>query len=297
MKKLTYDEVKQYFQDQNCELLELEYKNSKQKLKYRCKCGEISYTVFERFKLGKYCKSCGINKRSKTRTYTYEYVSNYFKECGCELMETEYINAKQKLQYKCSCKNISYINFNNFKQGNRCIKCRGEHSSKLYAHSYDFIKNEFEKHNCELLETEYINAHTKMKYKCSCGNISSIIWNSFNRGTRCMNCLIKTRTGETSSNWNSDRDCINRKIKLRNLSCSYVYNYRKKYNIIGKKLHVDHIFPVKAFTDHNIWDLDIINCEDNLQILSAHENLSKHDKYDKEEFLKYLEEKGIKISV
>lgn len=33
-------------------------------------------------------------------------------------------------------------------------------------HSYDFIKSEFEKRNYELISTEYINAHTKMKYRC-----------------------------------------------------------------------------------------------------------------------------------
>lgn len=48
---------------------------------------------------------------------SYEYVKNYFIEQGCELLENEYVNAHIKMKYKCFCENISYINWNNFKNG------------------------------------------------------------------------------------------------------------------------------------------------------------------------------------
>lgn len=47
--------------------------------------------------------------------------------------------------------------------------------------TYDYIKSQFEKHKCKLLETEYINSRTKMKYICKCGNESSIVWGHFNK--------------------------------------------------------------------------------------------------------------------
>lgn len=44
--------------------------------------------------------------------------------------------------------------------------------------TYNYVKSEFEKKNCKLLETKYINCYTKMKYLCKCGNESSIDWNN-----------------------------------------------------------------------------------------------------------------------
>ena len=38
-KKLTFKEVKKYFEDRDCELLEKEYKGIHIKMKYRCDCG------------------------------------------------------------------------------------------------------------------------------------------------------------------------------------------------------------------------------------------------------------------
>lgn len=57
--------------------------------------------------------------------------------------------------------------------------------SKKYTQEY--MNKYFKEQECELLE-EYVNAHTKMKYRCSCGNINEISWNSFQQGHRCMLC-------------------------------------------------------------------------------------------------------------
>lgn len=50
---------------------------------------------------------------------------------------------------------------------------------------------------------------------------------------------------------------------------------------------------IKAFIDHGISDLKIINALDNLRPLDVQENLCKNAKYNKQEFYKYLNEKGI----
>jgi hypothetical protein len=65
---------------------------------------------------------------------------------------------------------------------------------KTQAEVYDIFKNG----NCELID-EYKNSMTKMKFKCSCGEISEISLNSFNAGCRCINCREK-RLNETNMN-------------------------------------------------------------------------------------------------
>jgi hypothetical protein len=53
---------------------------------------------------------------------------------------------------------------------------------------YSFVYNFFKENNCELLSKEYMNANTKLDYICKCGNKSSIWFNDFKRGNRCMKC-------------------------------------------------------------------------------------------------------------
>jgi hypothetical protein len=51
-KKLTYESVKKYFEDQGCELLSTEYKNSRTKMIYCCSCGNESEILWSNFKKG-----------------------------------------------------------------------------------------------------------------------------------------------------------------------------------------------------------------------------------------------------
>ena len=55
---------------------------------------------------------------------------------------------------------------------------------------------------------------------------------------------------------------------------------------------IDHIFPIKAFTDHGIHDCKVINCLENLRPISDMENMSKGGNYNKEDFLFWLHTKG-----
>jgi len=46
------------------------------------------------------------------------------------------------------------------------------------------------------------------------------------------------------------------------------------------------IFPIKAFAEHGISDLKLINSLDNIRPISGVENCRKNAKYSKEEFYK-----------
>ena len=48
----------------------------------------------------------------------------------------------------------------------------------------------------------------------------------------------------------------------------------------GKNFHIDHIIPKCAFAKYGITDPKIINARENLQIITAKENLRKAAKYN-----------------
>lgn len=116
---------------------------------------------------------------------TYEYVKKYFEERECKLISTEYINANMKLNYQCKSEHISEITYASFKAGHGCAKCYG--NDRL---TFENVKIYFEEQKCELLETEYINTHTDMKYRCKCGNISNIVFSRFKDGGDVLNVVI-----------------------------------------------------------------------------------------------------------
>ena len=248
MKKLTYEFVKGYFKEQGCKLMEEEYKNNYTKMRYRCECGNISIINYRRFKQGQRCMECSGDKK-----YSLQYIQNYFKENGCKLLEEKYKNNKSPLKYKCSCGNISKISFNCFKNGQRCKKCGGTEK-----YTFNFVKQNFKENECKLLEKIYKNSHTLMRYKCNCGNISKITFDSFKRGHRCMKCASAKRSGEKSGKWNPNLTNEEREAN-KNRTSDYLYikwrikiynrdNYIcQKCSQRGYKLNAHHI---KNYSDN-----------------------------------------------
>jgi 5-methylcytosine-specific restriction endonuclease McrA len=80
-------------------------------------------------------------------------------------------------------------------------------------------------------------------------------------------------------------------VELQN----YIHNHPNWSNVKDKSWHLDHIFPLKAFSDYGIKDIRLINSLDNLQPLSRQENLIKSYRYNKKEFEEWLEKKKVKF--
>jgi len=197
-KRFKFEEAKQYFLDRNCELFETEYINNITPMRYRCDCGnEKCKITFGNFKRGQRCIECSEKKK-----YTFEEVYNYFEDHNCKLLAKEYKNCLTPMEYECSCGNKKCkISFNNLRRGERCMECSGNKK-----HTFEFVYNYFKEHKCLLLETEYKNARTKMRYECDCGNKKcKINFNSFKNGKRCNKCGIEKRSGKNAFNYNHNK--------------------------------------------------------------------------------------------
>ncbi|WP_426621153.1 homing endonuclease associated repeat-containing protein [Bacillus licheniformis] len=123
--------------------------------------------------------------------YTHEFVRDYFKKHGCELI-SEFKNVKQILSYRCVCGEIGTTNFYSFRNSHhkKCNKCVRKKAKKPNKLDFEYVKKFFKENNCELLESMYINSSTKMAYICSCGKKDYKTWNKFRAGQRCKDCAI-----------------------------------------------------------------------------------------------------------
>ncbi len=258
-KKYTIEEIRKFFKDKGCELLEKEYKNNRVKMRYKCNCGNISKIRLYSFVEGSRCQKCKGEILSNKRRLTYEYVCNYFKEQGCELLEKKYKNNKIKMKYFCSCGEISRITFSCFQQGQRCSKCGGTKQN-----TYKYIYNYFLNKGCGLLEKEYKNNRVKMKYKCNCGDISKISFSNFRKGNRCSKCKIEKISGKNNYNYNTNLTDEERADRRKNPEYKqWTKNvYRKDKYIcqkcfkVGHKLNAHHI---EGFAENKKLRTDINN--------------------------------------
>lgn len=132
-------------------------------------------------------------------------VKEFFESNNCTLLSTEYVKAKEKLDYICECGNVSSISFDKFKQGQRCRKCKAKKTGDRSRHPFEFIKKYFEETGCQLLSSSYDDNKEKLKYKCECGNISFISFAKFQAGQRCRKCqsrkISEKLRGPNSVNW------------------------------------------------------------------------------------------------
>jgi len=59
--------------------------------------------------------------------------------------------------------------------------------------TYEFVKAGFESEGYELLEDNYIDSITKLKYRCPEGHEHAIGWSNFQKGHRCPTCAGVTK--------------------------------------------------------------------------------------------------------
>jgi hypothetical protein len=102
-KRHTYEYVKQFFKENECQLIESEYTSNSVPLKYKCSCGNVTFSDFQQ---GSRCMKCS----SVTEKLTYDYVKSVFESNNCKLFSTEYKNNSTLLDYGCECGEPAKIN-------------------------------------------------------------------------------------------------------------------------------------------------------------------------------------------
>lgn len=164
-------------------------------MRYIASCGHEHSITLENFLSGKgrLCRKCRYKSVSKKNKLDYDYVKLCFEKEGCVLLSEKYENAaKQRLRYIATCGHENEMNFNHFMSGGgrMCKKCSGN-----YEYTYDDVYSKFEELGCELLESDYVNCKTYMRYRALCGHESYIKFDTLLNGNVSLMC-DECRTGK-----------------------------------------------------------------------------------------------------
>jgi hypothetical protein len=178
-KKLTYEFVKEQFENEGYRLLSYEYISSGKKLDYRCPEGHNHSITWDGWKADHRCPYCYGNEKP-----TYQFVKKQFEREGYTLLSEKYVNNHTKLRYRCFNNHEHSVTWNSWKcLGSRCPHCYG--NAKL---NIEFIRSEFKKEGYKLLAKNYKNSKQKLSYICPKGHKHSITWGHWCSGKRCRYC-------------------------------------------------------------------------------------------------------------
>jgi hypothetical protein len=181
-RSLSFDEVKNYIEvksESGCKLINTEYKNNSSKLEIQCKCGEIFFTSFAKFK-DRNKRQC--NKCSGIVNWNYELVKKYIEidsNSDCKLLSSEYLNNKTKLKIKCRCRNEYIVDFTSFKDKKQqhCKQC-----SNITDWDLEKIREYSSNNGYILISDTYKNILTQIIIKDNNGYLYTVLFADFVRG-------------------------------------------------------------------------------------------------------------------
>lgn len=275
-KKITIEEAKQEFTSRGFIPLFDEYIDANTKLDYMDKDGYKYETRLKHFKSGHECTI--VNKK-----YAIENIKLWIKlnDKQIELLSDNFVNANSKLHWKCLIDRCEWeANWNSLSQEHGCPVCGIKIQIEKRKLSIEEVKQKLNKinPNIELLSTEYVNANSKLHWKCSIDGCEwETTWGSLSYGSGCPVCGRKTAHGDGGYNstlaernkekWKNEKadvyfiECWNneehfykigitsKKVKQRFAGNQMPYNYKilklintNKYDAtyIEKQLHEIH---------------------------------------------------------
>lgn len=187
----TIERARKLFEERGCKLLETEYVNNSTLMRYIATCGhehQITITNFQKGK-GDLCRVCRYKHIGEKQMLGREAIIECFEKEGCKVIDPGPGDNSSKVKYIALCGHENSITYAHFVNGGGrvCNKC-----SRSIKYEYDYVRECFENEDCTLLEAEYINCKTPMRYIAQCGHESTITFDAFlnakNVPKRCGNC-------------------------------------------------------------------------------------------------------------
>ena len=190
--KFTYDFVRSTFYARGCTLVETEYSNDRTPLRYVAQCGHERTSTFNNFRRGKgdLCVNCRRAENGRKESLGEDTIRSAFESAGCKVLNNGFYRQTDPVRYIALCghENVSdYAHFTSQNSGRLCRSC-----SKSVRYEYDYVREQFDLRDCVLLEREYVNCKTKLRYIAQCGHESEITFdallNSGGAALRCRDC-------------------------------------------------------------------------------------------------------------
>ena len=163
------------------------------KLKWECKYGHQWESTPYSIKNGSWCPICGSKKAAELKKSTIEDMHKLAEKNRGKCLSNVYVNSQTKLLWECMEGHQWYAQPNNIKQGTWCPTCRKNENARKQRKSIDDMIELANTRNGECLSKEYINAHTKLLWRCVEGHEWEAKPNSIQQGKWCPICARRNK--------------------------------------------------------------------------------------------------------
>jgi hypothetical protein len=176
--KGTIEEMKERAKKRNGKCLSSNYITARTKLLWECAEKHQWEAAPYNIKSGKWCPYCaGVVKR------TIEEMRSIAVEHGGECMSELYVNDRTNLLWECAEGHQWKAIPSNVKKGSWCPYCAG-----VVKRTIKEMRSIAEERGGKCLSKTYINAHTKLRWKCKDGHRWKATPNGIKSGTWCPYC-------------------------------------------------------------------------------------------------------------
>lgn len=222
----------------NVEILS-EYKGASVKVQCKCKiCNNIWETTPSVLLAGHGCRKCATKRNAEKGTLSHKEFMERFYKCNNQYVEIIGKYKGSDIKIKCKClicgeefETAPYRLLN----GTKHEKCANKLSSEKRKCDYEDLKQRINNvnPNIELLG-EYINFHTKMDFRCVCGEIHQATPDHLLHGGLCYKCgRIKA-----SNNYKRTQQEFVDEVMMKNKNIEVVGNYTTIKNNIDVECKV-----------------------------------------------------------
>ena len=249
-KKLTLEEVKEYYLKYDMIFLDEEYKGTKYSHKVLCKKNNhINFIRLDNFKRKHKCPQC-----TRHNPYTEKEVKEYIESFGYKMLN-HYKGIHDELLLQCPNNHIYKTSFNSFKSNNcRCGKCKNIETASKRKYSIEYIREYMKSFGYTLLTDKYINNKQRLEIMCGKGHIFQMSFSKFkNSNHRCPLCKMtngEQEIEEILKDFNilynyqypfddcKNKECLPFDFYLPQYNCCIEYDgeYHYHYNYFGNTL-------------------------------------------------------------
>lgn len=183
LKQQRLFELQKTAADRGGKLLSTEYINTKTKYKFECANGHTWATSVDVIRGGSWCKKCATKIVSESQKDNLQTFIDIAISKGGKCLSTEYINATNKLIFKCSEGHRWLGRPQGIKRGTWCRKCYGTAKSDI-----EEMKSIATARGSICLSSEYITDAVKLKWQCCEGHIWEASPNNIKHDKWCPTC-------------------------------------------------------------------------------------------------------------
>lgn len=155
----------------------------KVKIKWKCQCGYIWDAPLDRIKIGQWCPKCAGNVTSTLEEYQAIAMSR-----GGQCLSAKYVNADTKLRWRCTQGHEWEARAINVKRGDWCKRCWASKNADKTPLSISIMQETARRRGGECLSDHYVNANTKLDWKCALGHVWSAKPGKIRFGSWCPQC-------------------------------------------------------------------------------------------------------------